>query len=248
MNIRKNNILLMLLTVIIYYLLAFCGFSILSHFGIFYNGLKIHIYAIPMMLVISIYVYLINGKHIFKKEDFIAKKENLLLYLIPYIVVGAVLLSIIEAIITKRSLPDLLCMVVLTFFIGISEEGMFRLFILKGSDSSVGKKIFLYLFSVLTFGALHMMNVGGGLSFNDAFLQSINAIPFGMIAGFLFLRTGNISALVFWHMFFDYDLFVGQQGIYITTTILSYVVEIIIIYSIIRSIIPMATRFRPSRG
>lgn len=247
MNIKKGNPTVLLLTVIIYYITAFGGFSLLSHFGIFYNGTKIHIYAIPMMLLISLYVYFINGKHIFKKDDFISKKGNFLLYLIPYIVTAAVLLSIIETIITKRSLPDILCMVVLTFFIGISEEGMFRLFILRNYSGSLKKRIFLFAFSALTFAALHMMNVGGGLSVYDAFIQSVNAMPFGLIAGFLFLRTGNISSLVFWHMFFDYDLFSAQQGIYISTTILGLAIEFILIYSLIRAIIQMIMEWKQNR-
>lgn len=243
MNIRKNY-LIILAMVMIYYLLAFGGFLLLSYFGIYYNGSKIHIYAIPMMLVISLYVYLINGKRIFKKDDFVSKKENLLLYLVPYVAVSSVFLSIIETIITRRSLPDILYMAVLTFLIGISEEGMFRLFILRNCGYSSKKKILLFIFSVFAFAALHMMNVAGGLTFRDAVLQSVNAIPFGLVAGFLFYRTGNISSMVFWHMFFDYDLFTEQQGIYITTTILSFAVDFIIIVSLIWSVIQMAAELR----
>lgn len=234
-------------TVMIYYLLAFGGFSLLRHFGIFYNGSKIHIYAIPMMLVISFYVYSINGKCIFKKEDFFARKEDFFLYLIPYIAVSAALFSILEAILTKHSVADILCMAVLTFFIGISEEGMFRLFILKDGEGSLKKKVFLYLFSTFAFAALHMMNIGGGLSFQDAFLQSINAIPFGLVAGLLFLRTGNISSLVFWHMFFDFDLFAERQGVYIVNTILGIAVDLIMIYALVRAIIQIVVEHRKKR-
>ena len=244
MNNRKK-ILKILCTVIIYYLMAFGGFSLLKHFGIFYNGSQIHIYAIPMMLVISLYVYFINGKRIFNKNDFIPSKKDFLLCLIPYIVGLAVLLSIVETMIIKRSLPDILCIAVLTFFIGISEEGMFRLFLLKNCKGSL--RIGIFLFSVFAFGALHMMNVGGGLSLYDAFIQSVNALPFGLVSGFLFLRTGNISSLVFWHMFFDYDLFAAQQGVFITTTILGFVVDFIIIFSLIRALIQMVIEWKQKR-
>lgn len=235
------------LTVIVYYLLAFGGFSLLSRFGIFYNGSEIHIYAIPMMVVISVYVYFLNGKRIFRKEDFIVRKENLFLCLIPYLTVSAVLLSVVETVITKRSLPDILCMAVLTFLIGISEEGMFRLFLLKHWDGSPVKKIFLFLFSVFTFAALHMMNVGGGLTFHDAFVQSVNTIPFGLIAGFLFLRTRNISALIFWHMFIDYILFAELLGMYMTTFIFSYIVDFILILSLLRAVVQMISGYIRNR-
>lgn len=235
------------LTVIVYYLLAFGGFSLLSRFGIFYNGSEIHIYAIPMMVVISVYVYFLNGKRIFRKEDFIVRKENLFLCLIPYLTVSAVLLSVVETVITKRSLPDILCMAVLTFLIGISEEGMFRLFLLKHWDGSPVKKIFLFLFSVFTFAALHMMNVGGGLTFHDAFVQSVNTIPFGLIAGFLFLRTRNISALIFWHMLLDYILFAELLGMYMTTFIFSYIVEFILILSLLRAVVQMISGYIRNR-
>lgn len=247
MNLIKNNRIVMPLTVIVYYLLAFGGFSLLSRFGIFYNGSEIHIYAIPMMVVISVYVYFLNGKRIFRKEDFIVRKENLFLCLIPYLTVSAVLLSVVETVITKRSLPDILCMAVLTFLIGISEEGMFRLFLLKHWDGSPVKKIFLFLFSVFTFAALHMMNVGGGLTFHDAFVQSVNAIPFGLIAGFLFLRTRNISALIFWHMFFDYILFAEHLGMYVTTALFSYAVDAILILSLFCAAVQMVSGWMRNR-
>lgn len=242
MNTRKNNKTMLLLAVFFYYLMAFSGFSLLKHFGIIYSGPKIHIYAIPMMLIISFYVYIINKKKLFKKDDFIAKKDHFLLYLIPYIVGIAIILSIMETIITKRSLPDILCMAVLTFLIGISEECMFRLFILKNCGGSL--KISIFLFSVLTFAALHMMNIAGGLSLHDAFLQSLNAIPFGLVSGFLFLRTGNISSMIFWHMFFDYDLFAEQQGIFVSTTVLGFAVDFIVIYSLIRAVIQMIVEWK----
>lgn len=239
MNIRKNNWAVILSTVLIYYLLAFVGFSILRYFGIYYNGSEIHIYAIPMMVVISIFVYFINGKQLFRKDDFLPKKENLLLFLIPYIVMAAALLSIVETIVLKRSLPDVLCMAVLTFLIGVSEEGMFRLFILKDCNDSLKKKILLFAVSSFAFAALHMMNVGGGLPVYDAFIQSVNAMSFGMIAGFLFLRTGNISALIFWHMYFDFDLFAMQEGIYRANTLLGLAVEIILIISLVLTVLQM---------
>lgn len=242
MNTRKKNPKILLLAVIIYYLMAFGGFSLLKYFGIFYNGPKIHIYAIPMMLMISLYVYFINGKHLLKKEDFVLKKENFLFCLMPYIVVSSVLLSILETIITKRSLPDIFCMAVLTFLIGISEEGMFRHFILTSCSCHSKKSIFL--FSVLSFGALHIMNIGGGLSFYDAFIQSVNALPFGLVAGFLFLRTGNISSLIFWHMFFDYNLFTSQQGIFISTTIFGFAVDLIMIFSLIIALIQLIMEWK----
>lgn len=242
-NMRNNNWTVILSTVIIYYLLAFVGFSILSRFGIYYNGSEIHIYAIPMMVVISLYVYFINGKLLFRKEDFLPRKENLLLFLIPYIVIAATLLSIAETIVMKRSLPDVLCMALLTFLIGVSEEGMFRLFILKDCNDSLKKKVLLYAVSVITFGALHMMNVGGGLAPYDAFIQSVNAMSFGLIAGFLFLRTGNISAMIFWHMHFDFDIFALQEGIYRANTLLGLAVEIILIISLVLTVLQMIMSF-----
>ena len=229
----------MLSAVIIYYLLAFVGFWILSCFGIYYNGSEIHIYAIPMMVVISLYVYFINGKRIFRKEDFLPGKDNLLLFLIPYLVMAAALLSVAETIVMKRSLPDVLCMALLTFLIGVSEEGMFRLFILKDCKDSLKKKILLYAFSSFTFAALHMMNVGGGLAPYDAFIQSVNAMFFGLVVGFLFLRTGNISSMIFWHMYFDFDLFALQEGVYRVNTLLGIAVEAILVISLVITVLQM---------
>lgn len=237
MALKKSNFIFLVAAIIIYYLLAFFGFFVLRNFGIFYNGNKIHIYAIPMMLLISTYVYFLNGRKIFKKEDFKQKKGHFGLYLIPYFTVFTVVATMIEAVITQRSLPDVACMAFLTFLIGVSEEGMFRLFLLKNCGSSLKIKTALFLFSSITFSALHMANIGGGLSFEDALSQSIAALPFGLVAGFLFLQTGNISSLVFWHMFIDYDLFIAHLGIFFSATVMGFIVDIVIIVVFIRCII-----------
>lgn len=247
MELKKSHFILLSAAVVIYFLLAFFGFLLLKSFGIFYNGNKIHIYAIPMMLLISTYVYFINGRKIFKKEDFKPKKEHFWLYVIPYLTVFTVFATMIEAVITQRSLPDVACMAFLTFLIGVSEEGMFRLFLLKNCGSSLKIKIALFLFSSITFSALHMANIGGGLSFEDALSQSIAALPFGLVAGFLFLQTGNISSLIFWHMFIDYDLFITQLGIFFSSTVISFLVDTVIFIVFVRCIIRIIAGYlRPS--
>lgn len=247
MALKKSNFIFLLLAIVFYYLLAFFGFLLLKSFGIFYNGNKIHIYAIPMMLLISTYVYFINGRKIFKKEDFKPKKEHSWLYLIPYLTVITVIATMVETVITQRSLPDVACMAFLTFLIGVSEEGMFRLFLLRNCGSSLKIKIALFLFSSITFSALHMANIGGGLSFEDALSQSIAALPFGLVAGFLFLQTGNISSLIFWHMYIDYDLFITQLGIFFSATVIGFIVDIVMILIFVRCIIHVIMEYlRPS--
>lgn len=237
MALKKSNFIFLLLAIVFYYLLAFFGFLLLKQFGILYYGNKIHIYAIPMMLLISAYVYFLNERKIFRGEDFRPKKEHFGLFLIPYITVAVVVATLIEAIITQRSLLDVVCMAFLTFLIGISEEGMFRLFLLKNCGSSLKNRIALLFFSAITFSALHMMNIGGGLSFEAALTQSIAAFPFGLVAGFLFLQTGNISSLVFWHMFIDFNLFITQLGVFLSATILGFIVDIVMIAVFLRCII-----------
>lgn len=241
---NSRNPLILTASVLLYYVMAFAGFSLLKFYGIYYNGDNIHIYAIPMMAVISIYVFWINRKPLFHKEDFRYKKEYLGLDFLPYLSGLMVLASIIESVVTKKFSTDLIFMAVLTFLIGVSEEGMFRLYMLERCGSSLKDKVGWLLFSSVTFAVLHMMNMGGGLSFDEALSQTFLAFPFGLTAGFLFLVTGNIGGLIFWHMMYDYVLFSSQVAQFFSVIVLSFVMDVLIVLALIRGVLSVISDFR----
>ena len=74
-----------LLAVLGYFALSFCGFSLLYRWGVPYNGGTIHIYAIPMMLLMALYVCWVNGGQPLHRRDFVRRKGDLGLFLLPYL-------------------------------------------------------------------------------------------------------------------------------------------------------------------
>lgn len=66
-----------------YFALSFCGFSLLYRWGVPYNGGTIHIYAIPMMLLMALYVCWVNGGQPLHRRDFLRRRGDLGLFLLP---------------------------------------------------------------------------------------------------------------------------------------------------------------------
>lgn len=128
-----------------------------------YNGGTIHIYAIPMMLLMALYVCWVNGGQPLHRRDFLRRKGDLGLFLLPYLALLMVAASFLEAAILGRFSVDLVCMAVLTFLIGLCEEGLFRSCLLKDRGPGTARAVGLLLYSSVTFAVLHMVNVAGGL-------------------------------------------------------------------------------------
>ncbi len=223
--------------ILIYYAISLAGFGILYHgFDVGYNSDKIYIYALPMMIILCVYVFAVNKNKIFKKQDLKIKGPDAVLSLLPYTVVITVAATFIEAIIKSNFSADLIFIALLTFLIGIAEEGFFRKYLLTNIGSGALKKITITGFSVIAFAALHMMNMAGGLSLGDAISQSLEAVPFGIVAAILFLKTENLTALIFWHMIIDYVIFISAIGTFITGAVFGKFIDAIIIFSLLKII------------
>lgn len=121
--------------------------------------------------------------------------------------------------------------------IGLSEEGTFRNFIISYMQEKNYSKPVMIVVSTIFFSLLHMVNIAAGLSVESAFIQTVNVIPFGLLAAFFFVETGNISALIFWHMYFDFSLFISEIGIFYSDFIIGIVIDILLIIEIIKIII-----------
>ncbi|MDO5717683.1 MAG: CPBP family intramembrane metalloprotease [Tissierellia bacterium] len=218
---------------VIYFLLSVIGFAILNYFGIQYDDPRIHFYAIPMMLVISGFVIWANEKSLLlNKEDFIPNSKFALLNWIPILTILMAIASLVEAIASKGDPTKIIWAIILTFLIGFSEEGLFRKFLIsEGEKEFSSLKILIY--STLVFGLLHMANIASGLSFTSALIQSAFSLPFGLLAGFLFMETKNISAMIFWHMSVDYSLFLSELGDFKSATIFGYIIDLLLVISVL---------------
>lgn len=228
----------LLLKNIIYYVIAGVGFFSLNMFGIGYNSPIISIAAIPMMIILSVYTLYINKNYsITDKLKTAFEKPSIGISLIPFIAVLSVVLAIAEGIITSKFSVRIISSAILTFMIGLSEEGTFRNFIISYMQEKNYSKPVMIVVSAIFFSLLHMVNIAAGLSVESAFIQTVNVIPFGLLAAFFFVETGNISALIFWHMYFDFSLFISEVGIFYSDFIIGIVIDILLIIEIIKIII-----------
>lgn len=228
----------LLLKNIIYYVIAGVGFFSLNMFGIGYNSPIISVAAIPMMIILSVYTLYINKNYnITDKLKTAFEKPSIGISLIPFIAVLSVVLAIAEGIITSKFSVRIISSAILTFMIGLSEEGTFRNFIISYMQEKSYSKPAMIVVSAIFFSLLHMVNIAAGLSVESAFIQTVNVIPFGLLAAFFFVETGNISALIFWHMYFDFSLFISEVGIFYSDFIIGIVIDILLIIEIIKIII-----------
>lgn len=228
----------LLLKNIIYYVISGVGFFSLNMFGIGYNSPIISIAAIPMMIILSVYTLYINKNYsITDKLKTAFEKPSVGISIIPFIAVLSVVLTIAEGIVTSKFSVRIISSAILTFMIGLSEEGTFRNFIISYMQEKNYSKPVMIVVSTIFFSLLHMVNIAAGLSVESAFIQTVNVIPFGLLAAFFFVETGNISALIFWHMYFDFSLFISEVGIFYSDFIIGIVIDILLIIEIIKIII-----------
>ena len=90
-----------------------------------------------------------------------------------------------------------------TIFIGINEEGLFRLILMGGLLSlkySGKKSIFI---SSLAFSALHLFNIIGGVG-PEIIFQLLNTFLIGNIMGYIYLISGRIIYPVLLHFIWDF--------------------------------------------
>ena len=123
--------------------------------------------------------------------------------------------------------------------IGIAEEGMFR-YIILGALLHYIKPVKAILLSSLLFGALHLLNILGGLSIDEVGSQLISTIAMGIFLGTVYAYTSNIYIPILFHSAWDYIFLV--QGIevpyvsqlFIITIVLEIIVTCIMLWRIKR--------------
>lgn len=226
-----------------YFFLSALGFGILKHFGIVYDDPRIHFYAIPMMLVIAAFVFWVNGNDVLiNKKDFKPCPAFGLLNWVPVLVILMAIVTLIEAFVRIDAPQKVLWAVILTFLIGFSEEGMFRKFIISKAEKTWAPWQVL-LYSTLAFALLHMANMASGLDLTAAAIQCVYTLPFGLLAGFLYMETRNITALVFWHMSVDYSLFLSELADFRTATYFGYAIDLLLFLTTLWLLLKRGQRF-----
>ncbi len=92
-----------------------------------------------------------------------------------------------------------------TFFVGFSEEAMFRGIVLRGALTQKSLLVSM-LISAITFSLLHAVNIFGGTSFIALLLQLLNTFVFGLLFAPLALKIGNLIPLIVFHWLWDFTI------------------------------------------
>lgn len=223
---------------LIYCLIASVGFTILRLFGYYYYDDRIYPLAIPMMLVLAVYVLWINHKFFQLSQLYTWKIEKFpgsswILILMPAVLV----LLFFENILFHTFDIKIWIIALLTFLIGFCEEGFFRGFLINYLEKTTSSKLIMLIISSICFGLLHMVNITGGLSLEGAWIQSLGAIPFGVVAGLIYIEKKNLCVLILWHMYNDFSLFIGTEPMYYTIVISGFLVDLLFIIETLKILV-----------
>lgn len=135
------------------------------------------------------------------------------LFLVPFLTAATIIGVFVEAGMNRTFTPLLVSAAILALLIGFSEEAVFRRYILElANGKSAVIVVLVFIYSILSFAFVHMMNVFSGLPVAEAFSQSLYTIRFGVVAALIYLVTKNFLALACWHAVTDFELFAGQIG------------------------------------
>lgn len=213
---------------LIYCMIASVGFTILRLHGYYYYDDRIYPVAIPMMLVLAIFVLWLNHKFFTLSRIYTLKLEkspgaSWMLILMPAILI----LLFFENILFHTFDIKIWIIALLTFLIGFCEEGFFRGFLINYLEKITSSKLVMLIISSVCFGLLHMVNVTSGLSLEGAWIQSLGAIPFGVVAGLIYIEKRNLCVLILWHMYNDFSLFLGTEPMYFSVIISGFIVDLL---------------------
>lgn len=230
--------------IVMYCLIVSTGFTIIKSLGYYYFDEKIYAYALPMMIVLAGFVLWINKKFCYLSQLYQWKLEKTpgaswMILLMPLLLAAICL----EAFIFHKFEMKIFVITILTFLIGFCEESFFRGFIITYGEKYFSSKLFLLAVSTVSFGLLHMVNITSGMAVKDAWMQSLNAVPFGFVAGLIFLERKNLWAIIFWHMFYDFSLFIGADPMYYSVLVAGFIVDILFAIETLKLVILYGKKF-----
>ncbi len=97
-----------------------------------------------------------------------------------------------------KNMVQLLILIIAMLFVSIAEELMFRGIVLQAFLEKRGKVKVVLLSSVL-FGLLHIVNIIGGGTVEDVFMQIVTASFVGILFACIALEIKNIVPLIIYH-------------------------------------------------
>lgn len=130
------------------------------------------------------------------------------LFLGLFLVLGLfpLLLLTFSSTIHRTASTTILLITLLSLFVGIAEEGLFRGLILNILlPKGIWRAVFL---SSLLFGSVHLLNVFVGFPLTGALIQVISALGFGMFLAALRLRTNSLRPGIIAHTIWDLPLII----------------------------------------
>ncbi|ACY12642.1 MULTISPECIES: CPBP family intramembrane glutamic endopeptidase [Staphylococcus] len=220
---------------VLYFIISALGFGMLKKLGIEYNSLEIAVYALPMMIILSIFVYSIALNPYQKRKSSPIIHVKSLEYVVPLVILCDILI-ILELLYTGNFRPILVAQLFLTFLIGFSEEFFFRKYIIEHILTKYKSKLLALITSSILFGLLHMANTFGGLTIENAASQSMSATGVGLLYGLIYIFTKKIWMLVLLHMNVDFALFSSVINQSYLQAVPAFIVDIILIFTVLKII------------
>ncbi|WP_409484783.1 CPBP family intramembrane glutamic endopeptidase [Arsenicicoccus dermatophilus] len=236
----------LLATIAAYYAVSATGFALLARAGIEYSDPRITWAALPQMLVLAGLVWWVQRGAWPPVRSLLRRgPDGTAVHLLPLAAVLTVVVVWVEALARGMFSPVLISSAVLALLIGFAEEGMFRKYLLDAAGPTWRSLVGCTVLSVVSFGAVHLVNVTGGMPLSAAVGQSVGALGFGVCFAALYLGTRNIWALVAWHATVDFGLFAAHAGDLYSPGLIGLLVDAIVIVSLLLLVV-RAWRHRAS--
>lgn len=102
--------------------------------------------------------------------------------------------------------------------------------------------------SMVIFGLLHMTNMISGMDFSAALDQSLKAMPMGLIAGLIYLRTRVLLPLLLWHASVDFTLFANVDQPFFFGGVLGILTDACVILLTLFTVWDLITHLRKQHG
>jgi uncharacterized protein len=200
-TIRKSILFSLFLGILLTFLVSFAAATAMI-MKLEDNGIMFAQAIAFFIMVLYVTFYMTRGHRSltmygFKNIDLANSKDAL--YYIPLLII-ALIQPILGGINTNKTFLEVLLIIIFTFFVGYTEETIFRGIIrvklqVKGST-------FYIIFSSIFFGILHMANALNG-NIVGVIMQVINAFLIGIILSLLITVSDNIIPLILFHFLYD---------------------------------------------
>ncbi|MCT4631883.1 MAG: CPBP family intramembrane metalloprotease [Firmicutes bacterium] len=229
-----------LVAALIFIIIEGVGMFTMYHvFGISYSSDFVARVLIYTQFILVIYVFVVNI-NIFKNLGFEKLRLNEIKCFLPFAILG--MLLIISSIISADWKSDidytlLIQTVIMTLFVGIAEEVMFRGIVLK-SFLKKGKVKRAVIISAVAFSLLHSVNILAGVNVITIIPQLVLTLIFGLSFGWIAVKIKNIIPLIIFHWIWDMCVIsskiIGSNIIVLST--LAIILQVIVVIHFMKKV------------